>query len=46
VQGSWWNCWEAWLREHGTTEVPARVVPDVRFEGRVVPAPGTHVFQE
>jgi polyhydroxyalkanoate synthase len=46
VQGSWWTCWEAWLREHGSTEVPARAVPDVPFEGKVVPAPGTHVFQE
>jgi polyhydroxyalkanoate synthase subunit PhaC len=46
VQGSWWKCWASWLREHGSTEVPARAVPDVPFEGRVVPAPGTHVFQE
>jgi polyhydroxyalkanoate synthase subunit PhaC len=46
VQGSWWNCWHDWLREHGTREVPARSVPVVRFGGKVVAAPGTHVFQE
>ena len=46
VQGSWWTCWNRWLREHGTTDIPARAVPDVPLEGRVVPAPGSHVFQE
>jgi polyhydroxyalkanoate synthase subunit PhaC len=46
VQGSWWTCWHDWLREHGTAEVPARAVPSVRIGGKVVPAPGTHVFQE
>ncbi len=46
AQGSWWTCWHAWLREHGSAEVPARAVPDVPFDGKVVPAPGTHVFQE
>ena len=46
VQGSWWKCWHSWLREHGSAEVPARAVPDVRFDGQVVPAPGTNVFQE
>ena len=46
AQGSWWTCWHSWLREHGTAEVPARTVPSVRIGGKVVPAPGTHVFQE
>ena len=46
VAGSWWTCWHSWLREHGSKEVPARRVPDVRLDGKVVPAPGTHVFQE
>jgi len=44
--GSWWTCWSRWLRAHGSGPVPARAVPDVPFEGQVVPAPGTHVFQE
>lgn len=46
VKGSWWKDWHGWLREHGSTDVPARAVPVVRFEGREVPAPGTYVFQE
>jgi polyhydroxyalkanoate synthase len=44
--GSWWTGWSDWLRAHGTGNVPARPLPDVRFEGRVVPAPGENVFQE
>lgn len=46
VQGSWWTCWNRWLREHGSTDIPARAVPDVPFDGKVVSAPGAHVFQE
>ncbi|HZN47990.1 MAG TPA: alpha/beta fold hydrolase [Ramlibacter sp.] len=46
VPGSWWKGWHSWLREHGTKLVPARVVPDIEFDGAVVPAPGTNVFQE
>ncbi|MEJ8837307.1 PHA/PHB synthase family protein [Ramlibacter sp. AN1133] len=45
-RGSWWACWNAWLHHHGSGNVPARKVPDVRFDGKVVPAPGTNVFQE
>jgi polyhydroxyalkanoate synthase len=46
VPGSWWQAWHSWLREHGTREVPARRVPDIELDGKVVPAPGTNVFQE
>ncbi|HET8746768.1 MAG TPA: alpha/beta fold hydrolase [Ramlibacter sp.] len=45
-RGSWWTCWNEWLHRHGSGNVPARAVPDVRFHGKVVPAPGTFVFQE
>lgn len=45
-QGSWWTGWNAWLRAQGTGDVKARAVAQVRFEGKVVPAPGTFVFQE
>ncbi|GAB3661758.1 PHA/PHB synthase family protein [Ramlibacter alkalitolerans] len=45
-RGSWWACWNTWLHHHGSAYVPARKVPDVRFDGKVVPAPGTHVFQQ
>lgn len=44
--GSWWTAWEGWLRAHGSGEIAARKVPQVRFEGKVVPAPGTHVFED
>jgi polyhydroxyalkanoate synthase subunit PhaC len=44
--GSWWTCWEAWLREQGSGEVAARKVPDVRCDGEVVRAPGKYVFEE
>jgi polyhydroxyalkanoate synthase len=46
VRGSWWKAWHGWLREHATADVPARAVPDVPFDGRVLPAPGSNVFQE
>jgi polyhydroxyalkanoate synthase len=45
-RGSWWTCWHEWLHRHDSGSVPARAVRDVRFGGKVVPAPGTHVFQE
>jgi polyhydroxyalkanoate synthase len=45
-RGSWWACWNDWLHRHASGRVPARAVPDVRFGGEVVPAPGTHVFQQ
>jgi polyhydroxyalkanoate synthase subunit PhaC len=45
-RGSWWTCWDAWLHAHGSVQVAARPVPGVRFAGKVVPAPGTNVFQE
>lgn len=46
VKGSWWKGWHDWLREHGSTDVPARAVPVVRLGGTEVPAPGTYVLQE
>jgi polyhydroxyalkanoate synthase subunit PhaC len=44
--GSWWPCWDAWLRQHGSGEVRARPVGGLVDEGRLVPAPGTYVYQE
>lgn len=46
VKGSWWPCWEEWLRKLGDGEVHARPLPGVRFAGAIVPAPGTYVLQE
>jgi polyhydroxyalkanoate synthase subunit PhaC len=45
-RGSWWTCWNAWLHKHGSPRIAARAVPTVRFDGKVVPAPGVNVFQE
>ncbi|MBC5783471.1 polyhydroxyalkanoic acid synthase [Ramlibacter sp. USB13] len=44
--GSWWPCWEQWLRSHGSGEVAAPAVPRVRMAGAVVAAPGSYVFEE
>ena len=46
TQGSWWPCWSEWLHQHGTGRARARPVAAVRFEGRLLPAPGSYVFQE
>jgi polyhydroxyalkanoate synthase len=44
--GSWWPALSGWLRAHGSGQVPARRLPDVRIEGRIVPAPGDNVFAD
>lgn len=44
TRGSWWTCWNQWLREHGSETVPAKPVTHVLIAGKVVPAPGTYVL--
>jgi polyhydroxyalkanoate synthase len=46
AQGSWWSCWDQWLHAHASGQQPARALPEVRFDGELVPAPGANVFQE
>ncbi|MGF6633203.1 polyhydroxyalkanoate synthase [Paraburkholderia sp. MM6662-R1] len=41
VEGSWWLCWNQWLREQSSGEVAARAV-----DGALCDAPGTYVFEK
>lgn len=44
--GSWWPAWSRWLRAQGSGPVPARAVGPVRFDGRLIAAPGENVLQQ
>lgn len=45
-QGSWWPCWQQWLREHSAGTVKARPVAAPPLAGPAAAAPGTYVLQE
>ncbi|WP_310035221.1 PHA/PHB synthase family protein [Paraburkholderia graminis] len=41
VDGSWWLCWNRWLRDQSSAEVAARAVDEGLCD-----APGTYVFEK
>lgn len=41
-QGSWWPCWENWLRSRSGASIPARKIGDSGWAS-LAPAPGTYV---
>ena len=43
--GSWWPCWQQWLRRHSSGKVKARPVAGLMEAGAPVLAPGTYVHQ-
>jgi polyhydroxyalkanoate synthase subunit PhaC len=44
-QGSWWPCWQQWLRGHSSAQVQAVPVAGRTEGGSPVLAPGTYVHQ-
>lgn len=45
VKGSWWPCWQQWLREHSSKQVRATPVVSLVSAGLPVAAPGTYVHE-
>ena len=41
--GSWWPCWQDWLREHSSGTVKPPRVPGLLFDGEPLAAPGSYV---
>ena len=44
-EGSWWPCWQQWLRRHSVGKEVARPVAGLMVDCAGVPAPGTYVHQ-
>ena len=45
VDGSWWPCWQQWLRQHSSEQVKATPVVALVSADRPVDAPGTYVHE-
>ena len=43
--GSWWPCWQQWLRRHSSGKLKARPVVGLQEAGAPLLAPGTYVHQ-
>lgn len=45
VDGSWWPCWQQWLRQHSSEQVNAAPVVPLVSADQPVDAPGTYVHE-
>jgi polyhydroxyalkanoate synthase len=45
LKGSWWPCWQQWLRQHSSGQVNAKPVVPLMSSDQPVDAPGTYVHE-